>query len=176
MWRRFFVAINFLVQPDWLHLYWKALNMPQANMNARAGVMPNFYASFYWTGHPAPGVAAGALMVGAVLWPVCRRFGFEVALPFCILGGTLVSPHTNHLDALLAIPALLIAAQRIPGLTVAVSVLLSPVMARLYCAGPAGLGPALFVGGCLMVMARIPASQPARGIEPPLHPVNRCYA
>jgi glycosyl transferase family 87 len=154
-----FIAINFLVQPDWLPLYWKALNMPQPNMNGRPGLMPNFYASFYWTGHPGLGVAAGALMAGAAVWAICQRFCFEVALPFCILGGILVSPHTNHLDAILAIPALLVAAQRFPQVTVAVCVLLSPFVARLYSSGPACLGPAIFVGGCLMVMARILVSR-----------------
>ena len=167
-----FIAISFLVQPDWLPLYWKALNMPQANMNARASLMPNFYACFYWTGHPALGVAAGALTVGTVLRSICQRFCFEVALPFCILGGTLVSPHTNHLDGILAIPALLVAAHRLPEVAVAVSVLLSPAAALLYCVGPPSLGPALFVGGCLMVMARISASGAmAAAVKSALSPV-----
>jgi hypothetical protein len=117
--------------------------------------MPNFYASFSWTGHPALGVILGIALVSAVLWPICRRFPFELAMPLCILGGLLASPHANGLDGILAIPAFLAIALRFPQLAVVAGVLLSPVAACLYIVGPPSLGPALFVAASLWLMYRV---------------------
>jgi hypothetical protein len=146
------ISINFLVQPDWVHLYWQALTLPQRNMNGFPMRMPNFYASFFWTGHPAFGVVLGAFLVISILWPVCRRLPFEVAVPLCILGGMLISPHTNHLDGLLAIPALLTVAHRWPRLRPMAWIALSPAVAWLYCVGPPTWGPAFFVALSLRIM------------------------
>jgi len=147
------VLVNFLVQPNWDPLYWKALNMPQQNMNWHPDSMPNFYSSFFRTGHSTAGVIVGALLVSALLWRICSSHRFEISLAFCILGGTLVSPHTNHIDTLLGLPALLAVAYRMPGIVrVIAAVLVSPAGAWLYLLGPPGIGPAIFVAGCLLVM------------------------
>ena len=78
--------INFLVQPEWIRLYWAGLNMPQKNMNWTPDLMPNFYAAFFWTGHPAVGVALGAILTGTAVWAICRRHTFDSTLrnPLCV--------------------------------------------------------------------------------------------
>jgi hypothetical protein len=149
------ISINFLVQPDWVRLYWQALTLPQRNMNGLPTKMPNFYASFFWTGHPVFGVALGASLLILILWPVCRRLPFEVAVPLCIMGGILISPHTNHLDGILAIPALLTVSHRWPHLRPIAWIALSPAIAWLYCVGPPTVGPALFVALSLWIMYRV---------------------
>jgi hypothetical protein len=149
------ISINFLVQPDWVRLYWQALTLPQRTMNGLPTRMPNFYASFFWTGHPALGVALGALVVISILWPVCRRLPFEVAVPLCIMGGMLISPHTNHLDGILAIPALLTVAYRWPRLRPIAWIALSPAAAWLYCIGPPTWGPTAFVALSLWIMYQV---------------------
>jgi hypothetical protein len=163
------MIINFWAQPDWIRLYWQALNMPQRSMNSRPRLMPNFYASFFWTGHPGIWVVIGALLIGGILWQVTRHFPFDTALAFCVLGGLLAAPHANNVDGLLAIPALLAVAQRSQAFALAAALLLSPAGAMLYCSGPLTIGPAIFVGACLILMScallnRAPGSVLARPI------------
>jgi hypothetical protein len=139
------LLVNFSVQPNWLRLYWQLWRMPQENMNAMPDLMPNFYASFFWTGHPAVAVAFGACLLAFLLFPLCRRLPFEVAMPLTVYGGLLVAPHTNGLDAILAIPALLMTAIDNLELRKVAFLLLSPLAACLYCLGPRGFGPLIFV-------------------------------
>lgn len=149
------MAVNFCVQPDWIWLYWRALNIPQPNMNAHPTLMPNFYALAFSSGHPRLGVTAGILLVTPLLWRICRRFDLEIALPACIFGALLASPHTNALDMMLAIPVLLIVARRFPALSLLCWTLLSPAAALLYCVGPATIGPMVFVALCLWLLFRV---------------------
>lgn len=148
------VAINFAVQPDWIQLYWAALHLPQPNMNSQARLMPDFYATFFWTGHPAIGVVAGAFLVGAALWVLCRRLSFDIAMPLCIFGGMLVAPHTNYLDAFLAMPALFATLRHFAGTRVVVCFLLSPI-AGILCFPLSGLptiGPAMIVAASVWML------------------------
>ncbi len=149
------VAVNFLVQPGWPLQYWKALQLPLQTINVNPALEPNFYASFFWTGHAAVGVALGVLIVGALLWPACRTTPFEIAVPLCLLGGVLAAPHTNDLDAILAIPALLAVARFYPHLRLTACLLLSPLAAFLYCVGPQSWGPALFVTTSVWLLYRV---------------------
>jgi hypothetical protein len=117
--------------------------------------MPNFYASFFWTGHPAVAVAFGACLLAFLLFTRCRRLPFVVAMPLTVYGGLLVAPHTNGLDAILAIPALLLLATHIIELRKNAFLLLSPVAACLYCLGPRSLGPLIFVCTSVWLIWRV---------------------
>ena len=157
------LAINFAVQPDWIPLYWGALNLPQANMNPHAMLMPDLYASFFWTGHPGIGVIAGALVVTAALWPLCRRLPFDLAMPLCILGGLLVAPHTNYLDWILAFPAIFAARYHFAGLKGVTWFLLSPIAGMLCfpATGPQTIGPMIIVAASLwMLWAAVHVTSP----------------
>lgn len=148
-------GIDFLVQPNWPSLYWKALQMPQANMNSHPSLMPNMYAAFFWTGHPAWAVVAGACLAAFLLWGICSRLSFQLAMPLCLLGGIVASPHAGAHDTILAIPALLLVADRFPDLRWLAIILLSPVAAILYTYGPKYLGPAIFVSACLWLLYKV---------------------
>ena len=99
------ILVNFLVQPDWISLYWRALHMPQESMNSTPKHIPNFYSVFFGTGHPEYGMVLGMVIVTIALWPICRHLPFELAMPFCILGGVLPAPHINKFESILTIPA-----------------------------------------------------------------------
>ena len=146
------MAVNFVVQPDWLRLYWQALHLPQKNMNPWAAFMPNIYSTFFWTGHPGIAVALGALIVLALLWPICRRVPFDFAMPLCIFGALLASPHTNYLDGILAIPAILGASSRFPQVRPLGIFLLSPVVGLLSFLGPPTIGPAIILAASLTLL------------------------
>ena len=145
-------VINFVVQPNWIPLYWQALHLPQKNMNARAALMPNFYSTFFWTGHAGVAVVAGAILVAGLLFLVCRRLPFDLAMPLCIFGGLLAAPHTNYLDGILGIPAILAAQSRFPHARPLAMFLLSPVAGLLAMIGPDSLGPAIVVTASLFLL------------------------
>ena len=153
------ILVNFLVQPAWMSLYWKALNMPQENMNSAAGYMPNFYSAFFGTGHPGYGVALGILLATIGLWTVTRRMPFELAMPLCIVGGVLVAPHTNNFDSILTIPAFLMVAQYHPALRFPAILMLSPASGFLYIFGPAYWGSAAFVALSMWIVYRVGREQ-----------------
>jgi hypothetical protein len=146
-------SVNFAVQPHWIRLYWQALQLPQRNMNARAAYMPNFYSAFFWTGHAGLAVALGALIVMALIWPICRRMPFDFALPFCIFAGMIAAPHTNYLDGVLAIPAILAASSRFPQVRPFAIFLLSPVVGLISYLGPPTIGPAIILSASLALLA-----------------------
>ena len=91
--------------------------------------------------------------MSACMWTIFRRFPFDVSLAFSILGGILISPHTTFLDGILAIPALLFALHAYPQARWLALALLSPVVSTMYIIGPGTIGPAIFVGGCVIVIA-----------------------
>jgi hypothetical protein len=159
------VAVNFLVEPNWIPLYWSALNMPQKNMSAMAQFMPDFYGVFFWTGHAAVAVVLGAALVGVILWRL-RNLPFELAMPICILGGLIAAPHTGNNDLVLAIPACLAVARQFPQLRVGVGVLLSPIVMVLAILAPPSFGPAITVGVFLWLMVRVPPNSVALKLEP----------
>lgn len=166
-------AVNFAVQPDWILLYWHALNLPQPNMNVHASLMPNFYATFFWTGHPGYAVAIGAAMVLALAWPICRCLSFDIGMPLCIFCGLLAAPHTNPLDGVLAIPALVEVYHRFPQIRPLALFLLSPVAGLLSFFGPQTVGPAIVVAASLALLATaLYWTAPGRtgGLVEKLHP------
>ena len=155
------LVINFLVQPDWIVLFWRCLHLPQENMNAVPDHMPNFYSVFFGTGHPKYGVILGVLFVTIALWPICRRLSFELVMPLCIVGGVLAAPHTNNFDSLLTIPAFLLVAQFCPSLRFPSVLLLSPAAGFVYLFGPACWGSAAFVGLSMWVMFQMRNQDPS---------------
>lgn len=172
-------SVNFAVQPDWIRLYWQALHLPQQNMNARAAYMPNFYSAFFWTGHAGLAVVLGAVLVLAFIWPICRRMPFDFALPFCIFAGLIAAPHTNYLDGVLAIPAILAASRQFPRVRPLAIFLLSPVVGMLSYIGPATTGPAIILSASLSLLGMTLVSRPRRGSQAlapfahtPLFPIN----
>lgn len=160
------IGVNFLVQPDWIPLYWRCLHLPTENMNPNAALMPDFYSSFFWTGHAGVATVAGVLLVGTLLWPICRGLEFGAAMPLCIFGGLLAAPHTNYLDGVLFLPAIFAATHCLTKGKVLGGFLLSPVSALLCLVGPASLGPAIVVGLSLWLLwraaraSRLPATGP----------------
>lgn len=149
------LAINFWVQPAWINLFWRALHLPQENMNATPAHMPNFYSAFFETGLPEYGVILGFLTVPIALWPICRRLPFEFAMPLCITGAVLAAPHTNNFDSILTIPAFFMVAKFIPDLRFPAILLISPAAGFVYLFGPASWGSAAFVGLSLWVMLQL---------------------
>lgn len=148
-------GIDFVVQPNWPSLYWNGLHIPQANMNSHPALMPNIYAALSWTGYPAWAVVAGGLLASLLLWGVCNRLSFQLAMPLCVLGGIVASPHAGAHDTMLAIPALLLVADRFPNLKWLAIMLLSPAAASLYMYGPNYLGPAIFVAACFWLLYKV---------------------
>jgi hypothetical protein len=146
------MAINFAVQPNWISLYWAALNLPQRNMNGKPSLMPNFYATFFWTGHAAAFVAAGAVLLAGVSYIVCCRLPFDLAMPFCIFAALLASPHTNSIDYILSIPFLLAVQQRFPATRALAIFLLCPVAGLLSFLGPPTIGPTILVAASLALI------------------------
>jgi len=152
------LIVNFAVQPDWIPLYWKALNMPQGNMSFFAEGMPDFYGIFFRTGHPEIAVIFGASLVGMLLWRI-RLLPFELAMPLCITGGLVAAPHTGWNDLVIAIPAFLLVAHRFPGLRHMAFLLLSPIaVLPVMHIGPPYLGAALFVAASIWLMHRLSRS------------------
>lgn len=148
-------AVNFAVQPDWVRLYWRALNLPQPNMNSKATLMPNFYSSFFWTGHPGVAVVLGAFLIGVLLWPICKRLPFNISMPLCIFGGLLAAPHTNYLDAILFMPGIIAVVRAFAGFRLSACFLLSPVAGSLCVFGPPTIGPVVVVGVSLWVLWKV---------------------
>ena len=149
------VAVNFAVQPDWIRLYWQALNLPQQNMNSKATLMPNVYSTFFWTGHPGIAVALGALLTVILLWPICRRLPFDIAMPLCVFGGLLAAPHTNYLDAILFMPAIFAVVRSFSGFRAIACFLLSPVVGSMCVFGPPTIGPAIVVAASLWLLWKV---------------------
>jgi len=146
------VAINFAVQPNWIRLYWAALNLPARHMNGRPSMMPNFYSLFAWTGHPGTGVVIGVAVVMVALWPICRKASFELALTSCLLGGVFASYHANDSDAILAIPALLGAAAQYRQLVPWAAVALSPVAFAGFLFYWPSIAAPMFLLPCLAII------------------------
>lgn len=148
------IIVNFLVQPDWIRLYWKGLNMPQHNISFFAASMPDFYGMFFWTGHAAIAVIFGAVLVGMILWRI-RHLPFELAMPLYVTGGLVAAPHTGNNDLILAMPAFLLIAHRLPNLRVAAVVILSPSVILPSVIGAPSWGPAIFVCASLWLIYQV---------------------
>ncbi|QNI31377.1 DUF2029 domain-containing protein [Alloacidobacterium dinghuense] len=146
------VAINFAVQPGWISLYWGALNIPQKNMSGHPTLMPNFYAAFFWTEHPEIAVVLGGLFVLSIIWYICNRLPFDLAMPLCIFSALLTAPHTNALDWILAMPAILAVHSWFPQIKPMALFLLSPVAALFCFWGPRTIGPAIVVAASLLFL------------------------
>jgi hypothetical protein len=146
------IAVNFLVQPDWVSLYWKAVHMPTQNMSFFAAGMPDFYGIFWGTAHPGIAVILGALLVGIMLWRI-RLLPFELAMPLCLMGGLIAAPHTGWNDLIIAIPAILLTTYRFTHLRPIGFLLLSPIAVLPFARiGPTILGAVLFVGASLWLL------------------------
>ncbi|QNI31378.1 DUF2029 domain-containing protein [Alloacidobacterium dinghuense] len=148
------MAANFAVQPDWVKLYWAALHL-EKNINANSALMPNFYSAFFWTGYPRFAVAVGALLVLALVWPICRRLPFDLAMPLCVFSALLASPHTNYLDGILAIPALLAVNSRFRQVRPLAVFLLSPIVGILSYFGPRSTGPIIIVTASISLLGAV---------------------
>ncbi|MBV9499618.1 MAG: DUF2029 domain-containing protein [Acidobacteriaceae bacterium] len=140
------LAVNWAVQPGWMRLYAHVLRMPPENIPR---------ANFYLNSHPVASVLFGTFLIGLLLWPICQRAPFDLALPICILGGVMASPHAGIMDLVLAIPALLITAHRFPQLKFFAWLLLSPLATCLYWGAFGKPGAILFIAATLWLISRV---------------------
>ncbi len=163
-------GVNFLVQPAWLRLYGSALTLPAGNMNASLAATPNFRSLFAWTGYPGAGVILGMAVVLALLWRLCGRAPFAVAMPMCIAGGVVAAYHANFTDAALFVPAFLAVAAIRRELQVPVLFFLSPLGLIILALTAPAIGAATFVLPYVWIAWRFSAGTPVPDLAAPSVP------
>jgi hypothetical protein len=126
-----FIAASFLAAgPNWLQQYRAALQSPR--MNPLAENMVNLRGLF---GYGSPWVWPAALAVMFLCWYLISKGSLEISFAAAIIGGVLITPHNTICDALLFLPALLMAQKSpLPLMRVMATFTLTP----LYRFLPAG--------------------------------------
>ncbi len=157
------LALSFMIEPDWLPHYVKIVQMPE--FSPGFDKMPNLHGIASWLPQAASIEVVLVIAVVLLLWMACRdNTDLGMAGAAAAAAGLLLANHSYSVDCVLLIPLALLTVQRQSGpmwITVWSLFLLSPMPVLLIVSDKPLLGQLLVVAFVVTVISLTVARQTA---------------